>query len=142
MGRSNVLEVKPQGGWDPGKGKVLLVDEDLGELELYSGALAQLGYEVRAFCSYRDAADCVSQEVFDLALVSQGSSHFEGRDVVACIMEKDRRIPVIVLTRSIDVPCYAEAMQLGARDYLKKPLPHWELQRLVARYVRSRPGSA
>ena len=77
-----------------------------------------------------------------LNFVSQGTSNFEGRGVLARAIEQDRHTPVLVLTRSIDMPCYLEAMQLGARDYVEKPLPPSEIGGLVARYLLTRPGTS
>jgi len=142
MERSSVLELETRRARDIGKGKLLLVDEDLGDLQVYSNMLTQLGYEVRAFGCYREAEICVGREAFDLVIVSQGSSDFEGRTVIARTTEIDRRIPVVVLTHVFEIPCYAEAIQLGALDYLPKPLPAWELERLVSGCLRSRTGSA
>jgi DNA-binding NtrC family response regulator len=124
------------------KPRLLLADEDFDDLRRYSTILSQLGYEVRSFASYSAAAACLALEAFDLIIVSQGSSNFEGRRVLACAIEKDRRTPVLVLTRSIEMPCYLEAMQLGARDYVEKPLPPSEIGTLVSRYVPTRPGAA
>jgi len=113
----------------------------LDDLRRYSKSLNHLGYDVRSFASYSAAAICLGLEAFDLVVVSQGTSNFEGRQVVARAIEQDRHTPVLVLTRSIDMPCYLEAMQLGARDYVEKPLPPSEIGSLVARYVLSRPGT-
>jgi len=111
-------------------------------LEHYSATLNQLGYEVRAFACYGEAAACLRQEVFDLVVVCQGSNNFEGRSVLARAIEKDRRTHVLILTRSIEISCYLEAVQLGARDYVLKPLPPSEIGELVARHLPSPLGSA
>jgi len=121
---------------------LLLADEDLDDLRRYSRILNHIGYEVRSFASYSAAAACLAVEEFDLIIVSQGTSNFEGRHVLARAIEKDRHTPVLVLTRSIEIPCYLEAMQLGARDYTEKPLPPSEIGSLVARYVPSRLSTA
>jgi two-component system response regulator PhoP len=121
--------------------RLLVVDEDLDDLLYYSAVLQHQGYQVRSIRSYTDGAACVEREDFDLIVVSQGSPKFEGRSVVARAIEKDRRTPVLVLSRSIDMPCYIEAMQLGALDYLEKPLPASEIGQLVRKYIRTRPGS-
>jgi len=47
-------------------------------------------------------------------------------------MQMDRHRPVLVLTRCIDMHCYLEAMQMGAIDYLEKPVPPTDLVRLCA----------
>ncbi|HEV2494913.1 MAG TPA: response regulator [Terriglobia bacterium] len=124
------------------KPRLLLVDEDFDDLRRYSNILSQAGYEVRSFACYDAAAACLALEAFDLIIVSQGSSNFEGRRVLARAMEKDRRTPVLVLTRSVEMPCYLEAMQLGARDYMEKPLLPSEIGRLAAKYVPTRLGAA
>jgi FixJ family two-component response regulator len=54
----------------------------------------------------------------------------------------DRHTPVLVLTRSVDMHCYLEAMQLGAVDYLEKPLPAAEILRIVEIHLRPRATSA
>jgi DNA-binding NtrC family response regulator len=123
------------------KPKLLLADEDPDDLQRYSKVFHHLGYEVRSFASYSAAATCLALENFDLVIVSQGTSSFEGRQVVASAIEQDRDTPVLVLTRSIDMPCYLEAMQLGARDYVEKPLLPSGIGSLAVRYVRTRPGT-
>ena len=47
----------------------------------------------------------------------------------------DRRRPVLVLTRSIDMHCYLEAMQMGAIDYVEKPVPPADLLRFVQAHI-------
>jgi DNA-binding NtrC family response regulator len=122
--------------------KLLLADDDLDDLRRYSKSLNHLGYDVRSFASYSAAATCLALENFDLVIVSQGTSSFEGRQVVATAIEQDRATPVLVLTRSIDMPCYLEAMQLGARDYVEKPLLPSGIGSLAVRYVRTPPETS
>ncbi len=124
------------------KRRLLLVDEDLEDLRYYSAVLQQDGYEVRSIPSYQDGATWVDRENFDLILVNQGSTNFEGRSVLARAIEKDRHAPVVVLSRCIDMPCYIEAMQSGALDYMEKPLLPSEIEALVRKYVRAPSGSA
>jgi DNA-binding NtrC family response regulator len=122
--------------------RLLVVDEDLEDLLYYSAVLQRQGYEVRSIPSYKDGAAWVGREDFDLILVSQGSANFEGRSVLARAIERDRHAPVVVLSRSIDMPCYIEAMQSGALDYTEKPLLPSEIGQLVSKYLRTRSASA
>jgi two-component system C4-dicarboxylate transport response regulator DctD len=121
---------------------VLVVDEDLDDLLYYSAVLQHHGYEVRSVPSYLDGAACLEHEDFDLIIVSQGSSNFEGRRVLARAIEKDRQTPVLVFTRSVDMSCYLEAIQSGALDYVQKPLPPSEIGELVARYLQTHLGTS
>lgn len=119
------------------KAKLLVVDEDLRDMCDYCGMLRERGYEVHCVCSYAEGTACLNREPVDLVIVSQGSPAFEGRHVVERAIEKDRRIPVLVLTRSVDMNCYLEAMQLGAFDYLEKPVSASQVLKLVATHFRS-----
>ena len=119
--------------------RVLLVDEDANDLRSYSSLFEQEGYAVRACATYADALRWLESEVCDFIIVSQGSHKFEGRSVLKRANEIDRGLPVLVLARCHDVRCYLEAIQLGAMDYLEKPLPPQELLRLVKNHLRPRP---
>ena len=122
--------------------KLLVVDENLDDLRYYSAVLQRQGYEVHSIPSYKDGAAWVGREDFDLILLSQGGPRFEGRSVLSRAIERDRHAPVVVLSRSIDMPCYIEAMQCGALDYMQKPWLPSEIGLLVTRYLRTRPGTA
>jgi DNA-binding NtrC family response regulator len=122
--------------------KLLVVDENLEDLLYYSAVLQHQGYEVRSIPSYVDGAAWVGREDFDLILLTQGSPRFEGRSVLSRAIERDRHAPVVVLSRSIDIPCYIEAMQCGALDYMEKPWLPSEIGLLVRKYLRSGTASA
>jgi DNA-binding NtrC family response regulator len=116
---------------------LLVVDEDVDDLRFYSSVLRQEGYEVRSIPSYRDGVTWAGREDFDLILLNQGSPHFESRPVLARAIERDRHTPVVVLSRSIDMPCYIEAMQCGAADYMEKPSLPSEIEILARKYLRA-----
>jgi DNA-binding NtrC family response regulator len=120
------------------KAKLLVVDEDLRDMCEYCGMLRERGYEVHCVCSYAEGSACLNRESVDLVIVSQGSPAFEGRRVLERAIEKDRHTPVLVLARSADMSCYLEAMQLGAFDYLEKPVSASQVLKLVATHVGSR----
>ena len=122
--------------------RLLVVDEDLDDLLYYSAVLQHHGYEVRSIPSYSDGATCLEREDFDLIIVSQGGPNFEGRRVLARAIEKDRRTPVLVFTRSVDMPCYLEAIQSGALDYIEKPFPPSEIGEMVAKHLQTCLGRA
>jgi two-component system response regulator (stage 0 sporulation protein F) len=104
------------------QGRLLLVCEDRESLKVYCTRLKDQGYETDCSASYEDGANSVDQGNFDLVIVSQGSPAFEGRAVLERAIERDRRSRVLVITRALDMNSYLEAMQLGARDYVEKPM--------------------
>jgi DNA-binding response OmpR family regulator len=131
--QSDVREVSA-GGLDL---RLLLVDEDANDLEYYAEVLRYLGYEVVPVNSYDRAAATLGRERFDLVIVDQGSSNFEGRSVLSRAVEVDRHVPVLVLTRTVDADCCIEALDAGAHEYVQKPLTTAEVRELVGDYARS-----
>jgi DNA-binding NtrC family response regulator len=126
--------------------KVLLVDEEAGDLRNLRLILEGQGFEVSTCTTFEAGIKCLETEVFDFVVVSQGTHAFEGRRVLDRAMQLNRLRPVLVVTRCIDMPCYLEAMQMGAVDYLEKPVPPADLLRFVRghlEYDRLRmPGGA
>jgi len=116
--------------------KVLLVDEDAGDLRILRLILEGQGFEVLTRTTYEDGIQCLEAEPFDFVVVSQGTQAFEGRRVLDRATQLDRRRPVLVVTRCIHMPCYLEAMQMGAIDYLEKPVPPADLLRFVRAHVQ------
>jgi DNA-binding NtrC family response regulator len=118
--------------------RVLLVDNDERDLKYHADILMQRGYEVRPFPSYTEGERCLRDEAFDFVVVSQGGPALPARSLLELAVMKDRRLPVLVVTRSVDIKCYLEVMQLGAVDYLEKPLTPGELLRVLETHLPSR----
>ena len=116
--------------------KVLLVDEDRRDLHYYAAILQGHGHEVRIVASYAEGWLALDKEHFDFVIVSQGTRAFEGRVLLQHAIEIERRLPVLVLTDCLDMGCYLEAMQLGAADYLEKPVLPSELLRLIETHIK------
>jgi DNA-binding NtrC family response regulator len=122
------------------QGRVLLVDEDDLDLKYFTTLLGRMGYSVRAFTNHQEAEACLRHEHFDFAVVSQGSPEFEARHLVQLTLARNRHTPVVVLTRCLEMNCYLEAMQLGAADYLEKPVAPAEFTRLITTHFRPSQG--
>jgi DNA-binding NtrC family response regulator len=82
-------------------------------------------------------ASGLGPEIFDFVIVSLESPKFEGRSVLERTIEIDKRLPVLVLARCVDIGCYMDAVQLGALDYLEKPLLPQQLLRFVKSHLRA-----
>ncbi len=116
--------------------KVLIVDPELHELYDYAHYLSQQNFDVRACGSYAEALRWLDVDHFDFVLLDQGSPRFEGRVILERILETGRRVPALVITRCLDMNCYLEAMQLGAVDYLEKPLPASKIADMIESSMR------
>lgn len=115
--------------------KILLVDEDPRDLANYRETLERQECEVGTCSSYGDAIQRLVSEKFDFVVMDQGRDPFEWRAVVEQATGSGCRTPVLVLARCHDVVRYLEAMQLGAVDYLEKPLSASQLLGVVRAHL-------
>ena len=63
--------------------KILLVDEEAGDLRILRLILEGQGFEVFTCASFEAGILCLEAEPFDFVVVSQGSHAFEGRTEIA-----------------------------------------------------------
>ena len=110
--------------------KVLVVDENPRDLLACVNTLTRNGYRVSACNSFEEGTRQLDAG-FDLIILSQGTADFESQSLLERLIEIDRRVPVVVVTRSVNMGCYLDAMQLGVRDYVAKPLTPEQLLRIV-----------
>jgi len=116
--------------------RILVVEDETKDREHYLSVLREHGFDVRACESAAQGATLVGKEKYDFVLVEQGSHAFEGRTVLERVLEIDRCLPTVVLTRCVDMDCYLEAMQMGAIDYLEKPISDHDILRLIETHMR------
>ena len=109
----------------------LFVHEGCQDLRGCLDTLQQLGCYVHVCDSYMDGLRCLECEDFDFLVLCQGSPKFEGRCVLRRAMQINRRMPVLVVARCVDMKCYLDAMDLGAFDYLETPLTASEAVRVM-----------
>jgi DNA-binding NtrC family response regulator len=93
---------------------------------------------VRVSSSFAEGVLCLGSEPFDLVFLEQGSSLFEGREVLAHAMEIDPEIRVVILARSYHQSCFLEAMQSGALDYFEKALDEADIAALLDTFIPCR----
>jgi two-component system response regulator FixJ len=122
--------------------RVLLVDEDTRDRDHYRRLLQDNGFEVKVCGDFAEGANLLATMKFDCVVVSQGGPDFEGRLVLERSVATNRYRPVVILSRYHDVGCYLEAMQLGAVDYLEKPLSALEIVRAITTHVQPEHAAA
>ena len=124
------------------RARVLLVEPDSRDRQYYSSILQQKGYEVCVCTSYNEGERSLAEGPVDFVVINQGSRAFEGRTLLERVLAIDRHIPVVVLTRSVDMSCYLDSMQMGAVDYLEKPLSPEQVVHVIETHLRPHVGTA
>jgi class 3 adenylate cyclase len=109
---------------------IMMVDDEPLVIELTQAFLARAGF--RRFISTADASGAMAmllRERPDILLLDIYMPHVSGFDVLAR-MQSDpalKHLPVIVLTSADDAATKLKALELGATDFLRKPVDPSEL---------------
>ncbi|TNE44563.1 MAG: sigma-54-dependent Fis family transcriptional regulator, partial [Deltaproteobacteria bacterium] len=104
------------------KARILVVDDEVGMLEVYSDTLHILD-DVRVFTesNSQKAALRLETEPFDLLLTDIRMPGMTGVELLRHGREFDPELPVLMITAFPSVETAVEAMKLGAVDYITKP---------------------
>jgi two-component system OmpR family response regulator len=124
--------------------KLLLVDDEQEFLEPMAARLARRRIPCATALSGQDALLLLRNEPFSCAIVDVRMPVMDGLELLRSIRKDFPEIPVILLTGHASVEIGVQAMELGAFDYLMKPVDLDELLDTVRRAVEETtlmPGS-
>lgn len=117
--------------------RIFLVEDDSAIAKNLSLLLRGEGFAVTHALSRSEAARCLSEHRFDLALVD--ISLPDGNGFAVCTEIKERQeIPVIFLTASGDEASVVTGLNMGADDYITKPFRPRELVARIRAALRKR----
>src|SRR5688572_30212995 len=105
-------------------GRVLVVDDNKVSRLLLARGLEQQGHTVTFAENGRLALDMLHSRPFDLVLLDVIMPEVDGEQVLAALTgDPDLRdIPVIMISASDELDSVVRCIELGAEDYLAKPL--------------------
>lgn len=102
--------------------KIYIVDDEPDMCATISLLVEEAGYASRTFPCGEELLQQVGEEVPDLILLDRRMSpKMDGITVLKKLVEKNVKVPVIILTGYGDVEAAVETMKLGADDFLLKP---------------------
>ena len=104
--------------------RLLVVDDDEANRDMLSRRLERLGYHVALAENGRAALGKIAEEPFDLILLDIVMPELDGYAVLLHLKadEAQRHLPVIVLSASDEIDTAVRCIELGAEDYLPKPI--------------------
>ncbi len=116
--------------------KILIAEEEQIMSKVISRKLQNAGYEVVTVANGLEAADCFETEQPDLVITNIMMSYMSGLELVNHLREEQQsNIPIMVLSAVQTEDAVAEALDLGADDYMKKPFNPVALEARVARLL-------
>jgi len=119
--------------------RVLVGDDDASVRELLASFLSEEGYEILLASTGREALDFLTApepEAPHVALLDYKMPDLDGLDILQRMLEQGVDVPVILVTGHNPGSLTIRAMQLGATDYLQKPLDLDEVLVVIKKSLR------
>lgn len=120
------------------KAKVLIVDDQSAVIASFEEILKIKDYEVIGFEKGKDAIASIEKNKYAMAFVDLRMPEMDGIEVLKQIKAKDPSIEVIIVTAYASEESFANAITLGAMEYLRKPFLMGEVYALADRAIRKR----
>ena len=117
----------------------LLVVEDTPKMsDVLARAFREDGYAVDVQATGSGAVWMASECDFDAVILDVGLPDVDGFDVCRQLRERQRWVPILMLTARESVPDRVRGLDVGADDYVTKPFDIEELRARVRALVRRR----
>jgi two-component system sensor histidine kinase/response regulator len=103
------------------KGRILVIDDELGMRIGCQRALSSQGYYVNAAASGEEGITKIQSDGYDLVLLDMMMPGISGMDTLARIGQIDPSVVCIVITGYATVELAVRAIKQGAYDFITKP---------------------
>lgn len=111
--------------------KILIIEDDSTFSQVLEGFLTKNGHAPLVVNDVKKAYKITDQQSFDLLLIDYRLPDGTGLDILSHVLEKGLAQPVIIMTSFNDVRTAVKSIQLGAFDYITKPVNPDELLMVI-----------
>lgn len=101
---------------------ILLVDDDIGFLKVYSKILERNGYLTAISSNGRDALGIIERTEPDLIITDMYMPEMGGLEFIRNVRKINKDTKILVVTGDGTIENAVEAMKLGAFSYIQKPI--------------------
>ena len=126
-----------------GSENIMVVDDEAELVRLLSRMLLDLGYRVQSFTDSREALKDFSArpDFFDLVVTDMTMPVLTGKELALRLMKIRKNIPVVMCTGFSEIMGRKEALKMGIREYVLKPVIKRELAHIVRKVLDDSPRS-
>ena len=115
---------------------ILIVDDEEAMRDACRQILSGEAFSLKEASSGQAALDIIRRQSFDLVILDLKMPRVDGMQILGCIQQESPGTAAVVITGHPTVESAAEAMRLGAADFLPKPFSPDALRLTVRRTLR------
>tara|TARA_X000001036_G_scaffold11462_1_gene10034 strand:+ start:10568 stop:11998 length:1431 start_codon:yes stop_codon:yes gene_type:complete len=118
--------------------RVLIVEDQEFEREKMTEALSARGHYIKSVASGPEALELIQNDNFELLIISLNLKEEDGLRLCSHLKtnEKTRNLPLVMIGGEEDMDRVAKGLELGAHDYIMRPIDRNELEARVRTQVR------
>lgn len=121
--------------------RILLVEDDVLLADGLARSLRQSGYLVEIAADGPTADRWLESESFDLTILDLGLPGLDGSTVLQRLRARKQRTPVLILSARMAIEERVRVLDLGADDYMVKPVALVELEARIRALIRRGTGT-
>ena len=118
--------------------RIMVIDDEPSVLESFKMILKIKDYDVETFPDGPSALQNLTKGKFEMAFIDYKLPVMDGLEVLRRIKEIDPEVEVVIVTAYATDASHANAITLGALEYLRKPFLMEEIYELVERGLKRR----
>ena len=123
--------------WDPRQFAFLVVDNDPAHARAMTESLERVGYRCDVATAGPDGKRMLEQNTYDVIITDLVMNDVDGMQILALAKQMLPEAQVIMVTGHATVTKAVEAMQLGAFNFLEKPITPARLRAIAAKAVEA-----
>ena len=122
----------------PERLRILVVDDERDTLDLIDLTLSSAGYEIHLANNGAESLEKIRQDRFDVVLLDIMMPDMTGFDVLRTLNQEQNELPPVIFLTAKSLPEDREmGLQLGAKDFLIKPVTRGSLLDSIRRNTSS-----
>jgi DNA-binding response OmpR family regulator len=118
------------------KHNILLVEDEKKLADTLGAGLSENNYDVAIAYNGQEGKDLFLSQPYDLVLLDINLPYINGYELCKIIRQKDKHIPIVLITALNFIDNKVQGFDLGADDYIAKPFEFRELHARVKSLLR------
>jgi DNA-binding NtrC family response regulator len=111
--------------------KILLIDDDPEQIEILKTIVSKEGRDVTTCVKSKEALQLISKNKYDLVFTDISMPEVDGVQVMKYVKDHSPETTFVPITAFGDWGIYAQALRLGAKEFINKPFNIPEIQGVI-----------